>query len=267
MGEGGEVTDAEQVQRDRMEDQIRSIAKAVEQLTKEEGEWGVEGRQGRGMDVSAVLQSDHGTRIAAAVVHVARKVENNVRDLLVAAASPSSRPAPTAAQGSMVIKQVRRAAGKIHAAREAPASASPVSSQPHIEVAVTATGETKPSKWEDAAPTTATPTRGHMMIDTGAAVTVVTKAWADAHGLRVSAPSGVSIRGAGGMELSVVGTTSMTLQLSATLEVDVTEVTVSAGSFYQGLLGCDILYGKPGILGPATVQLGGPGVEGSLQWR
>ena len=47
----------------------------------------------------------------------------------------------------------------------------------------------------------------------------------------------------------------MTLQLSPTLEVDVTDVTVSSGDFYQALLGCDLLKGKPGILGPATLKM------------
>ena len=76
------------------------------------------------------------------------------------------------------------------------------------------------------------PTRGNMMVDTGAAVTLVTRVWADAHGLRVSPPSGVTIRGAAGHSVEVVGTTQMTIQLSPTLEVDVTDVTVSAGDFY-----------------------------------
>lgn len=61
-----------------------------------------------------------------------------------------------------------------------------INRQPHIEVVVTPPGD-KPSKWEDAAaPSPASATKGHVMIDTGAAVTVVTKAWADAHGLKIS---------------------------------------------------------------------------------
>ena len=62
--------------------------------------------------------------------------------------------------------------------------------------------------------------------------------------------------------MEVVGTTSLTIQLSPTLEVDVSGVTVSAGEFYQGLLGCDLLMGKRGILGPAVVAM-----EGNVQWQ
>lgn len=266
VGKGGTEAEVEQVQRDRMEEQLRAIAKAVEHLTREEGEWQDGGHKGH-MDVSAVLQSDHGDRIAAAVVHVARKVEDRVPGLKVAAATPDSRPTAPATRGSLLIKQVRRSTGKIHAARPAAAPSPTSSAQPHIEVAVTTQGEVKPSKWEDAAPTSTTTSRGHMMIDTGAAVTVITKAWADAHGLRVTPSQGVSIRGADGMEVSIIGTAAMTVQLSPTLEVDVANVTVSAGSFYQALLGCDLLYGKPGILGAAVVQMTGPGQEGSIQWR
>jgi len=50
-----------------------------------------------------------------------------------------------------------------------------------------------------------------MMVDTGAAVTLVTKAWADAHGLKVSPSSGVSVRGASGQALEIVGKTAMTI--------------------------------------------------------
>ena len=71
-----------------------------------------------------------------------------------------------------------------------------------------------------------------MMVDTGAAVTLVTKLWAETHGLKVSPTTGVTIRGADGQVLEVAGTTQMTLQLSPTLEVDVTGVTVSSGNFY-----------------------------------
>ena len=89
------------------------------------------------------------------------------------------------------------------------------------------------SKWEDAAANTVVAaTKGTMMVDTGAAVTLVTKAWADAHGLKVSPPSGIAIRGAAGHSVEVVGTTSMTIQLAPTLEVDVANVTISAGEFY-----------------------------------
>ena len=107
-------------------------------------------------------------------------------------------------------------------------------------------------------------TKGNMMVDSGAGITLVTKVWAEAHGLRISAPPLTSVRGAAGQAVEVIGTVSMTLQLSPTLEVDVANVAVSTGAFYQALLGCDLLEGKPGVLGPATISMGD---GGSVQWK
>ena len=45
------------------------------------------------------------------------------------------------------------------------------------------------------------------------------------------------------MVVKIVGTTSMTLLLAPTLELDVANVAVCLGDFYQGLLGCDLLCG------------------------
>lgn len=92
-----------------------------------------------------------------------------------------------------------------------------------------------------------------MLVDTGAGLTLVTKVWAEAHGLKISPPSPTDIRGAGGSAVEVVGSTSMTLQLTPTLEIDVADVTVSSGTFYQALLGCELMEGKEGILGPALI--------------
>lgn len=45
------------------------------------------------------------------------------------------------------------------------------------------------------------------MVDTGAAVTLVTKNWAEAHGLRVTPGSKLNIRGAAAQAIDIVGTT------------------------------------------------------------
>jgi predicted aspartyl protease len=50
-----------------------------------------------------------------------------------------------------------------------------------------------------------------MMIDTGAALTLVTRKWAETHGLKINPTKQVSVRGAGGVEVKVVGTVSMVL--------------------------------------------------------
>ena len=109
-------------------------------------------------------------------------------------------------------------------------------------------------------------TRGHMMVDTGASVTLATRGWVEAHGLQLRKAGTVNITGASGSKVQIVGTTSFTVQLTPTLELDVAEVVVSDGDFYQCLLGMDILAGKPGVLGPATIHIGGSRTAGSIQW-
>lgn len=113
------------------------------------------------------------------------------------------------------------------AARSVASPPSPIQ-QPHIEVAVQPQNQ-GPSKWEEGKPS---PTKGHLMVDTGAAVTIVTQKWAAAHGLRVTAGRKVQIRGAGGANVETLGTTAFTLQLSPTLEIDLADVVVSEGNFY-----------------------------------
>ena len=66
------------------------------------------------------------------------------------------------------------------------------------------------------------------------------------------------ILGANGTAVKIIGTTSMTLILAPTLEVDVSNVAVCSGDFYQGLLGCDLLCGYNKALGAATISLPGP---------
>ena len=46
--------------------------------------------------------------------------------------------------------------------------------------------------------------------------------------------------------------------LASTLEVDVSNVAVCSGDFYQGLLGCDLLCRHIEALGAATISLPGP---------
>ena len=53
------------------------------------------------MDVSTVLQGEHGQRIAVAVVKVAQKIEGSVKKVVAASATPS---APKASSSALVIK-------------------------------------------------------------------------------------------------------------------------------------------------------------------
>ena len=52
--------------------------------------------------------------------------------------------------------------------------------------------------------------------------------------------------------------TTMTLLLAPTLELDVANVAVCLGNFYQELLGCDLLWGHNEALNAATITLPGP---------
>ena len=75
-------------------------------------------------------------------------------------------------------------------------------------------------------------TKGAMMVDTGASITLVTRKWAETHGLTITPVLGISITGANGAPVDMIGTCSMTVQLLPTLELDVGDVNVSSGDFY-----------------------------------
>ena len=51
----------------------------------------------------------------------------------------------------------------------------------------------------------------------------------------------------------------MSFLQAPTLEVDVANVAVWLGNFYQNLLGCNVLCGHNEALGPATIGL--PGMD------
>ena len=96
------------------------------------------------------------------------------------------------------------------------------------------------------------------MVDTWAAITLLMKKWMDAHRLTMKEKAAEYISGANGTAVKIIGTTSMTLLLAPTLEIDVSNVAICSGNFYQGLLGCDLLCGHNKALGAATISLPGP---------
>ena len=73
--------------------------------------------------------------------------------------------------------------------------------QPHIEVTVRSLGS---DPTEGGAPGT----KGHAMIDTGAAITLITKGWADAHGLKVTPKDNKKVTGASGSPVVMLGVAS-----------------------------------------------------------
>ena len=95
---------------------------------------------------------------------------------------------------------MRRAIGKILSAKLV-APAPTQMPQPHLEVAVSPLGVDKAKQ---------VVTRGHMMVDTGAAVTMVTRLWAEAHGLKVTQGKKINVQGAGGDAIPTVGVTTLT---------------------------------------------------------
>ena len=96
------------------------------------------------------------------------------------------------------------------------------------------------------------------MVDTGAAITLLIKKWADAHGLTTKEEAAEYILGTNGTAVKIAGMTSITLLLAPTLELDVANVAVYLGNFYQGLLGCDLLHGHNEALSAATITLPRP---------
>ena len=97
-----------------------------------------------------------------------------------------------------------------------------------------------------------------MMVNTGAAITLLTKKWADTHGLTMKEKVAEYISGTNSTAVKIIGMTSMTLLLVPTLEIDLTNVAVCLGDFCQGLLGCDLLCGHNEALGATTITLLGP---------
>ena len=96
------------------------------------------------------------------------------------------------------------------------------------------------------------------MVDMGMAITLLMKKWVDTHGLTMKEKAAEYISGANGTVVKIVGTTSMTLLLVPTLEIDVANITICSGDFYQGLVECDLLCRYNEALGAATITLPRP---------
>ncbi len=77
----------------------------------------------------------------------------------------------------------------------------------------------------------------------------------------------INVLGAGGDSIPTVGVTTFTTQLTPTLELDLAGVLVCEGSFYQGLIGGDMLSGKQDILGAATIKMPSAGDTGHIMWK
>ena len=94
-----------------------------------------------------------------------------------------------------------------------------------------------------------------MIVHMGVAVMLLMTKWADTHGLTMKEKVAEYISGTNGTVVKIVCMTSMTLFLVPTLELDVANIAICSGNFYQGLLGCDLFCRHNEALGMATITL------------
>lgn len=115
---------------------------------------------------------------------VAQDIEKKVPQVTAAASAPAAQTSKI--RGALTIKQVRRTAEKLLTFPVV--SPAPSAGQPPIAVAVKGQGVPVASKWEAVIEQARKQpfTRGHMMVDTGAAMTLLTEEWVKAHGLKIT---------------------------------------------------------------------------------
>ena len=142
----------------------------------------------------------------------------------------------------------------------------PKDNLPYVEVAVCSTkAATYGSKWDDPPRGGSRLSKGYMMVDTGASLTLLTRKWCQAHNLKIVDPQAIpEAQGANGMAINITGMVpALTIRLSSSLELDLANVAVHDTGYYQALLGQDVLAGKPGLLSPATIALAPIGQKGA----
>ena len=98
-----------------------------------------------------------------------------------------------------------------------------------------------------------------MMVNTCGAITLLMKKWVNAHGLTVKEKAVEYISGTNVTAVKIISSTSMTFLLAPTLEIDIANIAICSGNFYQGVLECVLLCGHNKALGTATITLPGLG--------
>ena len=93
------------------------------------------------------------------------------------------------------------------------------------------------------------------MVNTGSAITILTKKSADVQGLTVKEKVSEYILGANNIAVQIIGTISLSILLALTLEVEIANVAVCLVDFYLVLIGCDVVYRHNKALGLATIIL------------
>ena len=106
------------------------------------------------------------------------------------------------------------------------------------------------------------------MMDTGATVSLVTKRWCATHKVDyASIKNHPVVQATNGQPLHMVGTASLTIRLSLSLEIDLKGVTVhDVPGSCVALIGMDLLNGQKRVLGPASVTLAAQAVQAVVKF-
>ena len=171
-------------------------------------------------DIQQSLIGALGARMAEAIQGIASRIEDAVAKVVAPPHAAQATIDRAWAPHGAAIKQVQHANRKLIVAKQVDGASLENYWQPHLGVAV--------AQMQPGAP----PTKGAMMVDTGASITLVTRKWAETHGLMITPVLGISITGTNGTPVDMVGTCSMMVQLSPMLELDIGDINVSSGDFY-----------------------------------
>ena len=174
-------------------------------------------------------------------------------------------------KGNPVIKEARRPRDVIKPINLLQVKV-PTDPCPYIRAAIYANKPLPKPKWggnppprnpiPNNGPPPAQLSRGYLMVDTGACCTVLTTKWCETHGIQVhSKKPAFSVTAANGSEVPIVGSASFRVRLSPSLELELEDVAVQQNSNCSALLGVDVLQGRVGVLGPATIRLGSQDTE------
>jgi len=120
------AAETDRLQRERLNDMLGEVARVLEKINGEsdsDDDDDDASAQGSTKMVTPVMSEDETVRVATAVAHIAKTIEENVRKVVTAAAAaPESSTTP----GSATIKQVRRASGKMLAAKSVASPPKPI---------------------------------------------------------------------------------------------------------------------------------------------
>ena len=148
-------------------------------------------------NIQQSLAGASGARMAKAIQGIASRVEDKVAKVVAPPRAAQATTDGARAPHATVIKQVRHAHRKLLMAKQVDGASPENYWQPYLGAAV--------AQMQQGAPAT----KGAMMLDMGASITLVTRKWLETHGLTITPVSGISITGANGAPVDMVGTCSM----------------------------------------------------------